>query len=996
MEDHELLREYIDNRSEAAFGELVNRHINLVHSAALRQVHGDAHAAEDITQSVFLDLARKAKSLARHTSLAGWLYTSARYLAANTRRSETRRRSREQEAQVMNELFNYPSSETPWAELRPLIDEAMHELSTPDREAILLRYFEKLSYADVGRRLRLSENAARMRAERALEKLRSILEKHGLATTTMGLSSILALHAVSAAPGFLANRIANAVISTSPATFFGLNPIGQFLATPRFKVALGLLGLCLLSFLLVETLSRKDLTVTHNDLVRTKGSNAAENLSDSATLPGSPIAPLNSEEQELKSVASTSVLAPGPHHKLWTLSAETGEPVPNVPVESRRWTSSGFKGEKLQSDAAGLCLIPSLADTKQLELTTRMDGYADTRLYWRPDRGEKIPAEHTVKLAKPAWIGGRVVDADGYPVAGAKVGFNHKEDLATINLNESHNFSWIEVLTDSNGRWEINRIAPEMISHLYGSAKHPDHVPTSLFYVSKEPESLKQLTEGTHLFTLGHALTISGVVLDSEEKPLAGATVRYGRVGDSDARTTTSNTDGSFIIPGCKPGPDLLSAEAHGFAPLTQRVDLSPATGPFAIMLSRGKPLRIRVVNHRGDPIPHVNAFLDTFGDPTFTVPASTTASEPVPIQASPKLKSDSSGRIRWENAPDQELDFDFAVKGYMRKNDVLLRPSEKEHPITLDNSLRIHGSVVDAETGKPLPQFRIITGWPQQMANAKKEAMWSSLERFWLKFVGGTFDHTYEEPVVSGVPNPGYVLKFEADGYAPFVSEFIDPSETDYTLNVRLKRATTEVVQVMNPDGTPAREADVALLVPNARVEVIPGGLVSNQSAGALIRADASGKFKLPPDDSLKFVAAANQEGFVVVPASQVKKSLQVKMVPWGTVSGTLLEGGKPAANKEIGISTGEFVQGGLMASALTFKTKTSDHGKFTFAKTPPGSGTIVLVVPYVDELRGFSAHQVRPFSVIHVQPGFNPTVTLDLTNKIALNQFTGALPTK
>jgi RNA polymerase sigma factor (sigma-70 family) len=127
--------------------ELVQRHINRVYSAAIRETGGDASTAEDITQAVFAELARKASSLVRHEALAGWLYTCVRRMTASVRRAEVRRERREREAQTMNELCDSPDSV--WQQIRPVLDDAMHQLSETDHTAVVLRFFEDRSLKDV-------------------------------------------------------------------------------------------------------------------------------------------------------------------------------------------------------------------------------------------------------------------------------------------------------------------------------------------------------------------------------------------------------------------------------------------------------------------------------------------------------------------------------------------------------------------------------------------------------------------------------------------------------------------------------------------------------------------------------------------------------------------------------------------------------------------------------------------------------------------------------
>src|SRR5882757_2180865 len=128
IDDAELLRRYAEEHSEAAFADLVQRHLDLVYSTALRQLRGDAHLAQDVAQLVFTALARKAASLAGRTTLAGWLYLSTHHAAAQAVRSAQRRHTREKEAHVMQELFSNPDSATDWDRVRPVLDDAMRHL----------------------------------------------------------------------------------------------------------------------------------------------------------------------------------------------------------------------------------------------------------------------------------------------------------------------------------------------------------------------------------------------------------------------------------------------------------------------------------------------------------------------------------------------------------------------------------------------------------------------------------------------------------------------------------------------------------------------------------------------------------------------------------------------------------------------------------------------------------------------------------------------------
>jgi RNA polymerase sigma factor (sigma-70 family) len=219
--DAELLHRYVDDSSEEAFTELVQRHIGLVYSAALRRVGHDVHLAEDVAQRVFTDLARKAGSLSGRTSLSGWLYVSTHHAAAEVVRRERRRKTRETEAHAMQTLLHDSEPHPEWSHLRPALDEAIIALREEEREAITLRFFEQRSFADVGAALRLTDEAARKRVDRALEKLRVGLARRGVTSTSAMLTLALVELAPSATPAGLAARIAGQALAQGAAAGAG-------------------------------------------------------------------------------------------------------------------------------------------------------------------------------------------------------------------------------------------------------------------------------------------------------------------------------------------------------------------------------------------------------------------------------------------------------------------------------------------------------------------------------------------------------------------------------------------------------------------------------------------------------------------------------------------------------------------------------------------------------------------------------------------------------
>lgn len=368
IDDAELLRRFAEQADQAAFAEIVQRHVNFVHSAALRQVNGDAHLAGDVTQLVFTDLARKARTVASCRVLAGWLFTSTRYTAANIVRSEQRRRRREQEAFMREEFSGRPGAPLDWERVRPILDDVLGELSAADREAVLLRFFENRDFAAIGEKLNLAGNTARMRVERALEKLRDRLARRGVTSTTAALAIALTNNAVLAAPtGMAASVTAPALAGASAAVGAG-SLIATFMSMTKLQIGLsGALVIAATTGYVVQAQSNATLRneiatlqqqSTTSTTLREENARLARTADEVAVLrnDGARFAQLGTEAKDLQAQlaavtqreAEASATAASSTKQVYDLSALDQQPrvvsrrPPQYPVEMRH---AGITGE---------------------------------------------------------------------------------------------------------------------------------------------------------------------------------------------------------------------------------------------------------------------------------------------------------------------------------------------------------------------------------------------------------------------------------------------------------------------------------------------------------------------------------------------------------------------------------------------------------------------------------------------------------------------------
>jgi hypothetical protein len=448
------------------------------------------------------------------------------------------------------------SAEPDWEQIKAVLDDSIAELDEPERDAIRLRFFERKPLASVGMALGISEDAARMRVGRAIDKLRTRLAARGITSTAAALSTVLAQNLVGTAPAALGARVVAHVFGSAL-------PAGTVAVWPTvLKYAAGAVILALLTTVLYLN-SRPGSTT------------ATLSAPDSAGVAPHPVtapSPATTAVPDLRSApAEPDGLA------LLFIDGETGAPPTNHIALLKGWErGASLLVQKTVAVEQGRAQVPfDPTAGPDFRIYTHMEGYADVHLRWQPKRGEAIPELYTIRLIRPASIGGQVLDSAGRPVAGATVGLNTEEVTAVGTVTQNYTVDYLTVKTGHDGYWQLNRLAPEMVRHITGGASHPDYSRSESLYASRDPNFVQQLLNGTATFRLQEGIVVRGTVIDEGGRPVNLAAVRVGKMGSSQSRETRTAADGSFTVRGCEPGQGLVTVELEGYAPTVIALELN-------------------------------------------------------------------------------------------------------------------------------------------------------------------------------------------------------------------------------------------------------------------------------------------------------------------------------------------------------------------------------------------------------------------------------------
>jgi RNA polymerase sigma factor (sigma-70 family) len=927
MDEFELLQSYAARKAEDAFRSLTERYVNLVYSAAVRQM-GNSDAAKDVTQAVFLTLAEKAGTLSRRTPLARWLLRTTRYAAANARRLEQRRRHYEQQA--MESYVQPTNSDAVWRHIAPLLDEGLDKLPARDREAVILRFFEEMPFKRIASQLGSSEDGAQKRVSRALEKLRLFFARHGRTVSVGAMTSAFAGHCVQAAPMEVAASVgaivaAPGVVAGSFAaavTHATLRTITQarlrLLALQAGGVAI-LLGIgAMLVFRLSEPAEHKSPALAK------------------------PVVAASAPQAEVASPVVPAAIDP-PHNAgellLRVVEVQSSAPVANVRLtlvsdtELQQRTTNTFVTDANGAARVTYSTVPEKFWSHRIEIFR--DGYVPKYVSWsefQQDRIEEIPAEYTVRLQSAVTIGGVVLDEQNNPVPDARVVFSVPGPVSRSRERLTLMGDYHSEITGADGQWTCSHVPArfgmisfKLVHPLFQEKTWMTDSPDAMPFVNVDKIAEADFLAGRALMRLKPGLVIAGTVSDESGRPVADARVTQDFEFRRPLRSLLTDADGSFQFRNGRPGNLSLTVQAASLAPVVTSVVLSASVENLRIILPAGRVLRGRVLDGADNPI--VGATVEA---------ASPSRDSHVFFQW--HAKTDAEGRFAWEAAPEAQQ-YAIHASGYESKASFSLVADGTEQTIRLRNesgpaATPIFGRVVDAETKEPPPSVRV------QIWETRETP--SGFSTFTTVPEDADKDGTFRRKTFPGTVS--YVLEAQAVGYFPERLTNQVAGDSGMDLHIELARAPLAAGIVLTPSGEPAASATLVVCEPHESAQMNQPGKLGNGAIGsrgvsaAKDVADAQGRFRLSNRRAPEVVVVAHDQGFSELPFSQVTSNTVIRLQPWGRIEGSARAGAKPLAQETIRLSSMPWRRGRSPRVSISLDATADAEGRFVFATVPPG----------------------------------------------------------
>ena len=620
---------------------------------------------------------------------------------------------------------------------------------------------------------------------------------------------------------------------------------------------------------------------------------------------------------------STSQIAPstnvpgksGPRKNAWTqgqamnvrvINAQTKEAIPGVKLELQNMgpgiNFQDIKVETTDADGRSLVKLPDLQPTA-VRIYPSKPGFVPLRVYWTGEPSPVMPKSITIPMEPGKAFGSTIRNEAGEPIQDVEVTIDYWATGSGENPHIRANIN-TKAKSDKDGRWQVDVMPAKVEGKLLRIyLNHSDYISDHLKRgfaptpVTEQPP-MEKLFDRTAEMVMKKGETIEGRVIDRDGQPIPNARIYNSEYYWYGPKKPSGKTDkeGHFRISGVKPSvadqPQdnavngmKLTVEAPGYAP--ELVDVGNMNSPVEVRLEPGQTVHGRVVDRDGKPLKGVSIYARSWRG----------HSNRLHLEA----KSDADGNFSLADAPADEVQFDFSKEGYMHVDNFLMSPSGGKYSVTMKSPLKIIGSVVDAETGKPLEKFSLIEGVGYDDGRAPE----------WEGATAKTiFDGRYEITIVQeGFPS---LVRVEAEGYMPAESRVFRPYHPDkdeITYDFKLRKAVPLSGTVLGLDGKPLANADVYLATNQMTInnrKVIYFGQTDHKISfyvnNFTTKTDGEGRFKFAPEGEPFCLVVVHEHGVAMITEEKFKSSVPLSIQAWTNQNQTLQIVRRPA-NGQTGI---------------------------------------------------------------------------------------------
>jgi thiol-disulfide isomerase/thioredoxin/protocatechuate 3,4-dioxygenase beta subunit len=622
---------------------------------------------------------------------------------------------------------------------------------------------------------------------------------------------------------------------------------------------------------------------------------------------------------------------------------ESGKPLPGAKAHASIWKMPGgrdFPNRTYTTDEQGVARVAIPERLQILRLWPSMPGYVPEFLNFAEgthDEGKHIPKRYHFKLAKGRRLSGTVIDEAGKPIVGVEVEVRVEvqepawtRDPEPMICTSLTSFNNDVAVTDLGGRWSIDNAPAKAGDKDYEfrlKLTHGDYVRDSEWgeLQSDQGVTTAMLRDGTARIVLKRGIPITGTVVDEAGKP-----IQYGLVIWNDdpyfaqgVNETQIGIDGRFETIRLPPGEYPITVVAPGCAPDRKMVTVNEDLAPLEFKLAAGKRLVMKFLDHKSVPVAGVRVSIDSWRgvQSLYTHKHSNVPDSLIPTTA------DDKGMYVWDWAPKDPVTYRIYASSDYASITVALAPRDEPHVVELAPRLRFSGTVTDASTGKPVPEFRIIP-----MTVFRPNFFSTSFQDAILGKNG-----QYELPIDSHDNDYRYQMRVEAKGYRSAMGESsYGVTAGAVVQDFALEPAPEREGIVVGPDGKPIPEASIVVGTPSI-VPHMNDGELAWEGSGERIKTSEDGKFSLNATWEPMLIRATHKSGFAEVHREPDEPIGTLHLQPWARLSGRLFQDGQPVAKQDIFFSFPLQNRLGIPRFQDSFQTETDAEGRFEFERVPP-----------------------------------------------------------